>query len=183
MTFINNIVLHWCKMMQHTRMWVVEVDLLWMRHRFGTWLSHMAFRALTCGNLRQASVTQSTPLIQCVGQGLPYNLKIMAPSHRQTCIPPLKFSCHPVAADPRSRTAMGRHCRLLSCGNLGNGIHFSHSIYCTFQFDASAPASIPELHSPIIYSVKFVSLVPLQVCNLNISAHSSLQHPTQSNMP
>ena len=122
---------------------VVEVELLWMRRLFGRWPSHMVFHALTCGNLRQPSVTHLAPAIQCTGRDLPCNLKIMAPSHRQTSILTLNYSCRPTAVEPCSHTATGWCCKLLSCVDLGNDIHFSHSIYCTLQFDALAPASVP----------------------------------------
>lgn len=163
-------------------MQVVEVDLLHMRRRSGSCLSYMVFRTITCGNLRQASVTQPTPLIWCMGWDLPYDVKIMALHHRQTSIPPLNCSCD-LAAIERSSHTTTRWCwRLLSCVDLGNGIHFSHSVHWTLQFDAPTLVSIPELNPLIIYSVKSVALVPLPICNLIISAHSSLQHPAQRNM-
>jgi len=141
-----------------------------IRHQPDRWPSHMVVCALTCGNSRQAFASRSVSLIHYADRDLPSKLKIMASSPQQTSILPLNCSCHPVAAELSSCTTTGRRCRLLYCVDLGNGHHFSQSIHNTLQFDASAPASVPDLNPSVIYSITSIALTLLPA----ISAHSSL---------
>ena len=59
-------------------------------------------------------------------------------------LPPLCSSCSPTAAEPSSRTSMGRRCSIVYCIELALGFHFTQRPLCNHWF------SSPNLNDPTL---------------------------------
>lgn len=133
--------------MKKKRTWmrVITMEIKMIRQSTGGQDDHMATCVVPHANLRRIQTNLQEPLIVSEGRGTSTTFIVMEPAEHHTILPPLLHcACPPQAAIPRSHTATGSRCWLLSCLDLDNGFHYSHSSLCNLSQDQTSP--VHSLH-------------------------------------